>query len=612
MHKVDYLILGGGTAGCALAARLSEDANKTVLLVEAGRDLRIDAMPENIGSRYPGLAYLDKQNIWRSLTATVSGAPTSQPNRDPRGYEQARVLGGGSAINAMVANRGAPDDYDEWGRLGAEGWSGEVALHYFRKLERDCDFDDEYHGKAGPVPIRRLPPQRRSPFVNAVADTMRARGYPAHVDQNGKWTDGVFPTAIAVSDDGHRVPASIAYLTPEVRKRHNLTILTDTHVTKLLFEGARVAGAEVVAAKSSLTAASKAPQSLRAGETIVCSGGIHSAALLLRSGIGPADELKALGIRVHKDLRGVGKNLMEHPLIAVSAYLPARSRMEDLTEHHDQALLRYTSDMPGAAAGDMHIAVIGRTAWHAVGHRMGTLLVWVNKSYSRGSVTLRSADPFEEPEVDFRLLSDPRDLDRLKKGFRLAANVLRDPRLNRTRGTVFPTSYSERVKKVSAPGRWNAIQMAAFGKLLDWAGPARDLLIHRVVALGNRVDDLLADDSKLTEFVGNSVSGVWHASGTCKMGAAVDPTSVTDGVGRVHGIAGLRVCDSSIMPSIPRANTNLPTLMLAERLADAIKLDSARARTGIPAAAKPQLGGAEGVLRAGGLDAQPSPSVIAR
>jgi 5-(hydroxymethyl)furfural/furfural oxidase len=572
MDKIDYLILGGGTAGCVLAARLSEDTDKVVVLVEAGRDLRTETMPDNIKSRYPGLAYLDKQNVWGSLAATMSAAPTSKPNRAPRGYEQARVLGGGSVINAMVANRGAPDDYDEWGRLGAEGWNGDVALRYFRKLERDCDFDNEYHGKTGPMPVRRLPSGRRSAFVQAVCETLHTRGYPAHADQNGLWADGVFPAATSVSDEGQRIPVSIAYLTPEVRKRSNLQILTDTHAKKLLFDDLRVIGAEVVSGQ--------AVRNLYAAETIVCSGGIHSAALLLRSGIGPADELQNLGIPVRADRRGVGKNLMEHPLIAVSAYLPAPSRMSDLTEHHDQALLRYTSDIPGAPAGDMHVAIIGRTAWHAVGQRMGTLLVWVNKSYSRGAVTLRSADPFEEPEVDFRLLSDPRDFERLKKGFRLAAGVLLDSGLDSARGTVFPTSYSERVKKVSAPGRWNAFQMQAFGTMLDWAGFLRDELVHRAITLGTRIEDLLADDSKLSEFVGNSVSGVWHASGTCKMGAADDPMAVTDGAGRVHGVAGLRVCDSSIMPAIPRANTNLPTLMLSERIADLIKSDAVNVQHG--------------------------------
>jgi 5-(hydroxymethyl)furfural/furfural oxidase len=174
MSKIDYLILGGGSAGCALAARLSEDPSKSVVLVEAGRDLRADAVPANIETRYPGLAYLDKQNLWPSLMATVSGAAACSPSQEPRFYEQARVLGGGSAINAMVANRGAPDDYDEWARLGAQGWSGAVALEYFRKLEHDHDFDDQYHGRSGPIPVRRLGEPHVSSFVKAVCQTLRA------------------------------------------------------------------------------------------------------------------------------------------------------------------------------------------------------------------------------------------------------------------------------------------------------------------------------------------------------------------------------------------------------------------------------------------------------
>jgi 5-(hydroxymethyl)furfural/furfural oxidase len=300
-------------------------------------------------------------------------------------------------------------------------------------------------------------------------------------------------------------------------------------------------------------------------------GGIHSACLLMRSGIGPASELQALGIVPRCDRPGVGKNLMEHPLIAVSAYLPAKARMADLAEHHDQALLRWTSSIENAPRGDMHFAIIGRTAWHEIGQRMGSILVWVNKSYSRGEVRLRSTDPYDEPIVDFRLLSDPRDFNRLKDGFRKAAAILSDPDLRQTAGPVFPTSYSERVKKVSAPGLWNAIQLRLLAGMLDWSGPLRSAVIHSVVTLGVSLDKLLGDDAALGEFVGNSVAGVWHASGTCRMGAVDDPMAVTDGEGLVYGIAGLRICDSSIMPSIPRANTNMPTLMLAERLADVIK-----------------------------------------
>ncbi len=569
---IDYLVLGGGTAGCALAARLSEDADKQVVLVEAGRDLLAGQLPENIRTRYPGLAYLDSDNTWNDLSVTVSGAPTRVPNRTPRHYEQARVLGGGSAINAMVANRGAPGDYDEWGELGAAGWNGDIALQYFRKLERDCDFDNAYHGQTGPITVRRHHPERTSPFIAAVCESLISRGYPAREDQNGEWADGVFPAVIATTDDGERIPASIAYLTPEVRRRPNLRILTETQVDVLLFDGLRVSGARVVSKASGA-------QQLFAAQTIVCCGGIHSSALLLRSGIGPAVDLAKLGIAVKADRPGVGANLMEHPLVAVSTYLPPDSRIKDLSEHHDQALLRYSSNIGHAPPGDMHMAMIGRTAWHAVGQRLGTLLVWVNKSYSRGHVALRSTDYRDEPEVDFKLLSDPRDLERLKHGFRMAADILRHPSLDGVRGPVFPTSYSERVRKVSAPGAFNTIQMNVFGTMMDHAGSKLDTLIHTVITLGLRVDDLLADDDTLTQFVGNAVAGVWHASGTCKMGAADDPMAVTDGAGRVYGVPGLRVCDSSIMPSIPRANTNMPTLMLTERIADLIK-DEAKASRG--------------------------------
>lgn len=562
MQKIDYLILGGGTAGCALAARLSEDGGKQVVLVEAGRDVRPATLPDNIRTRYPGLAYLDKLNIWTELQAVVSGAPTRHPQRTPRGYEQARVLGGGSAINAMVANRGSLEDYDEWGGLGAKGWDGREALRYFRKLERDCNFNDEYHGQSGPIPVRRLPPERVSPFVKAVCRVLGQRGKPLYPDQNGEWKDGVFPAAIATTDSGERIPASIAYLTPEVRARTNLRILTDTTAQRLLFDGTRVIGAQA------------GGRQLLANETIVCMGGIHSAAFLLRNGIGPEVDLHALGIEVRANRPGVGANLMEHPLIAVSAYLPSASRLADLGEHHDQALLRYTSSIPGAPTGDMHVAIIARTAWHSIGQRMGTLLIWVNKPWSRGSVKLRSANPSDEPLVDFGLLSDPRDLARLKEGFRVAAEILMDKRLDGVRGPVFPTSYSERVRKVSAPGSWNAFQMGLLSRMLDWAGPLQSALIHSLITMGVRAEDLLRDDDKLTEFVGNNVGGVWHASGTCRMGADNDAMAVTDGAGRVYGVAGLRVCDSSIMPSIPRANTNMPTLMLTERIADLIKAET--------------------------------------
>jgi 5-(hydroxymethyl)furfural/furfural oxidase len=561
--KIDYLILGGGSAGCVLASRLSEDPDVSVVLVEAGRDLTKDSMPSDIRSRYPGKAFLNPDYVWPSLECFIGAEQQSNNKRVPRLYEQARVLGGGSAINAMVANRGSPGDYDEWGKVGADGWNGETALKYFRKLEHDVDFDDDYHGKGGPIPVRRVPETKVSPFVKHVKKTLVSQGYALKADQNGPWEDGIFPAAIAVSDDGERVPASIAYLTPEVRKRPNLSVRTEAIAETLEFDGGRVSGVQILSKGKAET--------LHAEETIVALGGIHSCALLMRSGIGSSSELKDLGIDVHADLPGVGKNLMEHPLIAVSTYLPAGMRMQDPDEHHDQALLRWTSSIPDAPDGDMHFAIIGRTAAHKIGLRMGTILIWVNKSFSRGEVRLKSADVHTPPHVDFQLLSDRRDLDRLKEGARKAASILTDPKLTEVTGPAFPTSYSERVKKVSQPGVWNGLQLGLLAATLDLAGPLRERVIHSVITLGVSLKTLLDDDDALGRFVAGSVSGVWHASGTCRMGSSDDRLAVTNGEGLVYGVPGLRVCDASIMPTIPRANTNMPTLMLAECIADRIK-----------------------------------------
>ena len=565
----EYLILGGGSAGCVLAARLSEDARNHVVLVEAGRDLTRETMSDTIRSRYPGRAYLDPNNIWPSLTAYM-GAPLGKTDgRSPRRYEQGRVLGGGSAVNAMVANRGAPGDYDEWGQMGAEGWSWDNCLPYFRKLERDCDFgsNSEYHGKDGPIPIRRISPDRMSPFVKAVCSTLAARGYPQKPDQNGPWTDGVYLGAVAVSDTGERVPTSVAYLTPEVRRRPNLRILTDRLVERIIFDGTRAIGAVVVPADRS----SAERETLSAAHVIVSTGAIHTPALLMRSGVGPADALGRLGIPVVANRPGVGQNLMEHPSTAVSTYLPPAARLKDLNEHHDHAILRFSSGIADAPEGDMHAAMIARSGWHFIGQRIGTLFIWVNKSYSRGEVTLASKDVHEEPNVDFRLLSDWRDMERLKAGFRLGAKTLSDPLMDGYRGPVFPTSYSPRVAKLAGPGFVSTVQRGLFSTMLDYSGPLRSALIHRFVTLGIRLEHLLADDAALTSFIGESVGGVWHASGTCKMGAADDAMAVTDGTGRVYGVESLRVCDASLMPTIPRANTNTPVIMMAERVADLIR-----------------------------------------
>jgi 5-(hydroxymethyl)furfural/furfural oxidase len=559
-----FLILGGGSAGCVLATRLSEDANNHVTLIEAGRNLTAETMPSSIRSRYPGRAYLEAANIWPDLVALLGAPGGRTEGRAPRRYEQGRVLGGGSAVNAMVANRGAPGDYDEWGAAGAEGWSWDACLPYFRKLERDVDFDGPFHGKDGPIPVRRISEEAMSPFVKAMRRTLIAQGYVHRPDQNGEWRDGIFTGAVAVSDDGHRVPTSLAYLTPEVRQRSNLRVVTDARVDRIVFDGMRAVGA------ATFNEAGEA-QTWQAQEVIVSAGAIHTPALLQRSGVGPAASLQALGIPVVLDSLGVGRNLMEHPSTAVSTFLPPAARLRNLDEHHDHAILRFSSGFRDAPEGDMHAAFIARSGWHFVGQRVGTWFLWVNKAYSRGSVELASPDAREEPKVDFRLLSDDRDMERLKIGFRLGAKTLTDPLMKGWAGPVFPTSYSPRVAKIAGGGILNSVQRGLFGAMLDYAGPLRPALIHGAVTLGTKLDDLLRDDQALTAFLGAGVGGVWHASGTARMGSRADPLAVTDGQGRVHGVQNLRVCDASLMPTIPRANTNIPTIMMAERIADLVK-----------------------------------------
>lgn len=558
---IDYLILGGGSAGCVLAARLSEDPGKTVCLIEAGRNISRTDMPAAVRSRYPGRAYLDTANIWQRLKARMSASATT------RRYEQARLLGGGSAINALMANRGAPADYDEWHALGAHGWTWSACLPYFRKLEHDCDFDGELHGASGPLRIQRAKWARISPFVRAVLATLDARGHVRRDDQNGAWEDGTFIGAIAVSEAGERIPTSVCYLDDAVRARPNLTIRTGRVVERVLFDGKRAVGARIVGGEANDGAA----EDVLAAQVIVCAGAIHSPALLMRSGIGPAADLAALGIEVRADRPGVGGNLMEHPSIAVSAVLPRAARTPFPDEHHEQAIVRFSSGVRDTVPGDMHGAILSRSGWHSVGYRLGTIFFWVNKSYSRGRVTLTSADPHAEPAVDFNMLSDPRDLERLKLALRFGASTLADPMMAQHRATLLPSSYSPRVASVAVPGAWNALQRGTLSALLDIAGPLRGWLVRRVVTQGVTLDDLLADDQALTRFVTRSVGGTWHPSGTCRMGAADDPLAVCDARGAVYGVDGLYVCDGSLMPSIPCANTNVPTIMIAERIADRLR-----------------------------------------
>jgi 5-(hydroxymethyl)furfural/furfural oxidase len=563
--EFDYVICGGGSAGCVMASRLSEDPGKRVLLIEAGKDVPPGSEPRDMLDSYPMAAAFNPAYHWTKLQAGFAAPAGNAPDsRQPtRFMEQARVMGGGSSINAQLANRGGPVDYDEWAELGAEGWGWDDVLPYFRKLETEQDIDDPaLHGKDGPIPIRRVPEAQWTSFSTAASQALEAYGLKRLDDQNGAFEDGWFPTTISNRDE-HRVSAAMGYLNADVRRRQNLSIVSEAQVEALLFDGRRATGVRY-------RRGGKAEE-VAAGEVIVCAGALHSPGILMRAGIGRAAHLREHNIPVLADRPGVGANLCEHPSLAVSAYLKRGARLMELGRRHVHVGFRYSSGLPECGPQDMYVSVTAKSAWHAVGIRLGSFLMWVNKSYSRGSVALASADPLDEPVVNFEMLSDRRDLERLKDCVRRSVAIFAMPPLSDVATSAFPTSYTERVRKIGTVNRKNRILTNILGTLLDSPEPLRRIFIKGFITEGLDMRTLLSDDSAMEDWIRASVAGTWHPSCSCRMGRADDPMAVTDPAGRVYGVEGLRVVDASIFPCVPRANTNIPVIMTAEKVADAVK-----------------------------------------
>ena len=562
----DIIIVGGGSAGSVLAHRLSAKSANKVLLCEAGQDTPPGNEPPEIRDSYPGTAYFDPRFHWSELRVTTQVVSHNNPEADRpplRKYEQARVLGGGSSINGQLANRGAPTDYDEWETRGAAGWSWKDVLPYFRKVERDLDFDGPFHGKDGRIPVRRIPQEHWTRHSQAVAEACKLAGHAFVPDQNGEFVEGYFP----VTHSNHaeqRVSAAMGYLDRETRRRANLTISTNTQVRELLFEDTRCVGVRAQV--------DGREQEFRGREVVLSCGAIHSPAHLLRAGIGPVGHLKEMGIPIVMGLEGVGQRLMDHPSIALSSFIHPGARMNEHTRRHIQVGLRYSSGLSGVPRGDMFVAVFSKSAWHAVGRQIGSLLTFVNKTYSEtGQVKLASRDPRTEPIVQFNLLADRRDLDRLMGGFRKMAGLQMSAPVTAVTDKPFPASYSDFVRKIGVVNARNKVLTAIAAALMDGPAALRHYMIDTFVVEGFTLDEVMSDDEALEAFVRKAAIGVWHASCSCRMGRPDDPMAVVDTQGRVKGVQGLRVIDASIFPVIPCANTNFPTLMAAEKIAEAMQ-----------------------------------------
>jgi choline dehydrogenase/4-pyridoxate dehydrogenase len=528
----DYIIVGAGSAGCTLASRLTEDADVTVLVIEAGGWDRHPLLKLPLGW---GKVLLDRMYDWGYDTEpedTMAGRRIE--------VTRGKVVGGSSSINAMAYVRGNRADYERWASYGLPEWSYDDVLPYFRKQESWEGGANAYRGGAGPLATRKS--RYQDPLVEAYLDAAQSAGYPLNDDYNGARQDG-FARAQATIRNGRRESAASAYLHP-VLSRRNLTVMVDTHVTRVALEGARAVGVEVLRAGERRSVAA-------AREVILCGGTINSPQLLMLSGIGDPDQLRPHDIAVRVPLPGVGKNLQEHvagllifarrdqsPLLRnmrldrlalglAAGFMLGNGFATDLPG----GITAFVKSDPGEAIPDIQLLFISgslavtpylRPFKPPFADSFACRVVLLRPE-SRGTIGLASADPLAHPRIRQRLLSTQKDWTRLRDGI----------------GIFRELSHSAKL----APFVAREI------------GPGPDV----------------ASEAQLEAFTRKTAVTAHHPAGTCRMGGPGDAGAVVDGQLRVIGVDGLRVVDASVFPDLVGGNINAPVVMIAERAADFIR-----------------------------------------